>query len=167
MPETAGDAYADLIKDLVTEQRDRKKSLEQRGFAVITSSGTIVTILFALAALVSGAEDFELDGVQSLLLAGAVVLFTAAAIQGIRVNTPTSDYIEPENDWLTKILKPEFWNHEEAELGERISAEARVQIITSYRAVLEDRANVLKVGMWCEVGGIALVAITVGSILFS
>ncbi|HEX8117309.1 MAG TPA: hypothetical protein VF521_08555, partial [Pyrinomonadaceae bacterium] len=44
-------AYGDFIKDELEAQDKRKASFEQRGLAVITTSGALVTLLFALAAL--------------------------------------------------------------------------------------------------------------------
>lgn len=39
------------MKEQLTEERARKSSLEQRGIAVTTSAGAIVTLLFGLTAL--------------------------------------------------------------------------------------------------------------------
>src|SRR6266540_1704964 len=43
-------AYGDFVKDELDAQDKRKSSFEQRGLAVITTSGALVTLLFALAA---------------------------------------------------------------------------------------------------------------------
>ena len=43
--------YADYIKEQQEAQEARKVSLEQRGLAVITTSGALVTLLFGLTAL--------------------------------------------------------------------------------------------------------------------
>lgn len=43
--------YGEFIKDELEVQDKRKASFEQRGLAVITTSGVLVTLLFALAAL--------------------------------------------------------------------------------------------------------------------
>ena len=46
--------YSDYIKEQLDAQEARKISLEQRGLAVITTSGVLVTLLFGLTALRSG-----------------------------------------------------------------------------------------------------------------
>ena len=50
--------YADFIKEQLDAQEARKVSLEQRGLAVITTSGALVTLLFGLTAL--GAAGYHL-----------------------------------------------------------------------------------------------------------
>jgi hypothetical protein len=54
-----GPIYVELLKERLQEERAHKTSLEQRGLSVITSSGTLVTLLFALAAVVTASKSFS------------------------------------------------------------------------------------------------------------
>jgi hypothetical protein len=47
----AGSVYAGLIADQLTQARALKSSLEQRALAVITTAGTLVSLLFAFTAI--------------------------------------------------------------------------------------------------------------------
>ena len=84
--EIAGKAYEALIVEQLSEERDRKKTLEARGIGVITTSGTIVALLFALGALVSDQEGFRLSDIGQSLLAAAVLAFAIACFLGIKVH---------------------------------------------------------------------------------
>lgn len=64
--------YQELLVGLLAEERERKKSIEQRGLSVVTSSGTLATLLFALAVLVTGSKGFQLPGSSRQLLVASV-----------------------------------------------------------------------------------------------
>ena len=81
--------YADYIKEQVEAQEARKLSLEQRGLAVITTSGVLVTLLFGLTALtVRRAATFDIPNTAAGLLVGALVFFVLAALLAIITNLP-------------------------------------------------------------------------------
>jgi len=110
---TAGFDYGALIIETLSEERDRKKSLEQRGLAVVTTSGALVSLLFAIGAVVTSAESFHVPGVARTLLAVGVGLFAAAAVAGIRTNRPL-EYAEPGAGDLLQLTEEKYW---EAERG--------------------------------------------------
>ncbi|MFZ1926007.1 MAG: hypothetical protein WAU42_07680, partial [Solirubrobacteraceae bacterium] len=73
--------YAEFLVGELAEQDARKASFEQRGIAVVTTAGTLVTLLFGLAALsTSVAKAQQLSGATKTALAYALVLFVASAI---------------------------------------------------------------------------------------
>jgi hypothetical protein len=82
------DIYADFVKSLLDAESSRKSSLEQRGIAVITSSGTLVTLLFGLIAVVTSSKTFALPTRVHGWLAAAAILFVLAALAGIAMNIP-------------------------------------------------------------------------------
>jgi hypothetical protein len=88
--ETSGyAAYGEFIKDELEVQDKRKASFEQRGLAVITTSGTLVTLLFALAALsTKKATTFTLPGAAKTWLSIALVLFFVSALAALLSNAP-------------------------------------------------------------------------------
>jgi hypothetical protein len=90
-PGTGGgyDVYAAYIKDELEVQEKRKASFEQRGLAVITTSGTLVTLLFALAALsTKEADTFSLPAAAEVLLAAALICFFLSAFAALATNAP-------------------------------------------------------------------------------
>jgi hypothetical protein len=87
MPDGSG-VYADFISSLLDAESSRKSSLEQRGIGVVTTSGTLVTLLFGLIAVITSAKSFTLPGRAHGWLVGAAILFIAAAAVGISTNLP-------------------------------------------------------------------------------
>jgi len=79
----AGSQYDEGIDDQVDFERERTKSLEQRGIQVITTSGVLTTLLFGLAKFGPGIT-LELD--EQLALIAALVLFVLAALFGLLAN---------------------------------------------------------------------------------
>lgn len=76
--------YGDFIKDELDVQDQRKASFEQRGLAVITTSGVLVTLLFALAALsTKRATTFVLPHAARTWLFVALVLFFLSALAAL------------------------------------------------------------------------------------
>lgn len=87
MPE-GSDVYADFVKSLLDAESSRKSSLEQRGVAVITTSGTLVTLLFGLIAVITSSKTFVLPTRVHGWLVAAAILFVMAALAGILMNVP-------------------------------------------------------------------------------
>ena len=82
-------AYAELAKEALEAQEKRKASFEQRGIAVITTSGALVTLLFGLAALsTKRSATFVLPDPAREWLTVALYLFVAAAVAALVTNFP-------------------------------------------------------------------------------
>lgn len=84
----AGPEFAAYVSEQLEAEEKRRTSLEARGLAVITTSGTVVTLLLALAALVTKSQDFQLPESAQPWVITAVVSFVAAAALGIAANAP-------------------------------------------------------------------------------
>jgi hypothetical protein len=80
--------YADFVQEQLKAEETRKTSLEQRGLAVITSSGVIATLGFGSLALAKRGDRIPLPaGGAFLLIAGALALLVAAAL-ALATNAP-------------------------------------------------------------------------------
>lgn len=154
-----------LISDLLAEERSRKQSLEQRGLAVITSSGTMVTLLFALAALVTSDETFVLEDCSKLLLAGAAISFSVAAVLAIFIQKPLL-YQEPGISWLKTVTGASVWDKVPETTASRRAAEARVNSIASFREKNVVKVRLLTTALSFEAAAIVFVVGVVVSIFF-
>jgi hypothetical protein len=97
--------YAEFVKDELAAQDKRKESFEQRGLAVVTTAGGLVTLLFALAALSTKAKStFTLTGHAPTYLAIALVLFVVAAFLALLTNVPVK-YSVPGAESIRKQVK--------------------------------------------------------------
>lgn len=85
---TAQSLAAKLITDQLDAERARHASLEQRGISVITTSGTLITLLLALAGLSGRASGLTLPDDAQWLLRIALALLPLAAIAGIVATVP-------------------------------------------------------------------------------
>lgn len=80
--------YADFVREQLSAEETRKSSLEQRGLAVITSSGALATLAFGALAFAKRGDRIPLPGPSPfLLIAGAVVLLLAA-MSALAANAP-------------------------------------------------------------------------------
>jgi hypothetical protein len=82
-PPDDGNVYAAYIGSLLDHEQSRKTVLEAKASAVITTSGALVTLLFGLVAVVTGAKSFKLPEASRGWLIAAVILFVIAAGLGI------------------------------------------------------------------------------------
>jgi hypothetical protein len=98
-------AYDTLIKDLLVAAEDRAKGLEARGIAVITTSGTLVTLLLAAAGLATRTPSFSIDRWALDLAAAAGICFALAALCALLANLP-------KKRWMTlpDTVRTELWD---------------------------------------------------------
>ena len=83
------EVYADFIEQVLAAQEARKASIEQRGVAVITTSGALVTLLFAVIGLATKrSQTYSLPDETQAWLVAAVVLLVLAAACGLAANAP-------------------------------------------------------------------------------
>jgi len=77
-PPGGGDVYGTYIKSLLDNELARRTGLEARASTVVTTAGTLVTLLFGLVAVITGADKFRLPGAAHGWLIAAVILFVVA-----------------------------------------------------------------------------------------
>src|SRR5438093_1388669 len=104
----AGTEYNAFVTAQLAEERSTKTSLESRGITVITTSGTLVTLLFGLVALATKtAQTYTLPDPAPGLLVLAAGLFTLAAVFGLLTNWALS-YMEASLTGLTELLQRDW-----------------------------------------------------------
>lgn len=155
----AGDHYLSLIADQLQEERRSKHSLEQRGVAVVTTSGALSALLFGFAALAS--RSGGLGPWPSFLVAESLVLFVAAAVQGLRIQGPAA-YAEVKLASLQKVLRQSYWEGP-TRIGSRRSGEIQVQLIETARVVNDGKGKALRLAIRLEL--LAVVLLTSAIIL--
>src|SRR5580704_9812569 len=106
----AGPLIAGLITRELDAQRAITASLQSRGLAVISSSGTLVTLLFGLSAVATTAQHFKLPAAAKPPLYVAAVLLVAAAIAGIATNAPRGSKLTALRR-LRPLLEDPFWDY--------------------------------------------------------
>jgi hypothetical protein len=157
--ERAGPLIADLItKELDTEQA-ATDSLQSRGLAVISSSGTLVTLLFGLSAVATTSQHFKLPAAAKPPLYVAAVLLVAAAIAGIATNAPRGSKLTALRR-LRPLLEPPFWDYP-AGSARREVARTQLTVAEGARAANRVRSRFLLAGIILEIAGIASTMVAV------
>ena len=164
-PDEGGRAiYADYIKEQLEAQDARKLSLEQRGLAVITTSGVLVTLLFGLTALsVRRESTFDIPDTAAALLIVALVFFVLAALCAIVTNLPRS-HEAVTVDALRGAVK-ERWADSEAVASEMVAL-TRLKMLASAKKNNDAKGIALVIAMSLEILAVALVGAAVGFVLW-
>jgi hypothetical protein len=98
--------YEDFISNVLDNTLARKGTIEQRGISVVTTAGTLVTIVFAVVSFVLAHVAGNAINPHSVIrgsIDSAAILFVVAAGLGLLVNLPVP-YGEPHPLELADIL---------------------------------------------------------------
>jgi hypothetical protein len=156
------DVYADFIKSLLDAESSRKASLEQRGIGVVTTSGTLVTLLFGLTAVITSAKTFALPGQAHGWLAGAAILFVVAAIAGIVTNVPLfyGQIIISETELR------DAWGNSAADAQAGVTA-VRLRHLDQVQKVNSCKAWILILAVLLELAAVAILTVGIVEIIHS
>lgn len=160
----AGTAYGQLISDQLAEERSRKSSLEARGVTVITTSGTLATLLFGLTAGLTATSSFKLTGAARLPLLLALIAFVIAAICGLVTNVPLI-YREATPAGLAKLVDAKYWTAPPT-VGQLRVAAAQVTLLTAARSANNLKVRLLLTAVGAELLAVVFLSWAVASILY-
>lgn len=161
MSEHAGTAYLQHIREQLAEQRDRKKSLEQRGQTSVAVSGGLVTLLLAFSDL--GVLDIDEVAVAQTGIVLPIMLLVLGAIAGVIVAVP-ADYKETDVQGMRDWLEPDKWGRP-AQIGERGVAKTTLDIIKAAKDTNKTKARWLIGAVTLQAVGVAVMAATVTSVV--
>jgi hypothetical protein len=150
------DGYGEFVQRELDDQRTAKASLEQRGMAVITSSGVVLTLLFGLAAVAESNSRFNIADAARPWLYASGGFFGGAAILALVTSVPLR-YKAPKPEALVRQVR-EAWTEPEA--TQRVAL-TRVGMIASYRRRNGFKAWVLMFAMAAQVVAILLLAVAI------
>jgi hypothetical protein len=154
--------YTAYVKEQIESQDARKSSIEQRGLAVISTSGTLVSLLFGLVAVLTGAEDYKLPGGAEPWIYAALVAFVLAAVTGILCNLPLF-YRGVKAGKLGEALKAQW--QDEAGKAEREVTVTNIDVLTQATRLNSIKGIILIVAISLEVLAVAFLAVAVRAIL--
>jgi len=170
---TARSVYGEYLKDEIARQDARQSSFEQRGLAVVTTSGTLVTLLFGLAALsTASAKGNPLHHEESVFLAVALVLFFVAGVLALLTNVPLG-YSGPDLPDPKKPEKPSFGDRLNADPEDSYEAslyavaDVRLAILASAQKQNGRKAKLLFAALIAEVAAVACVAVAIFELIIN
>ena len=146
----------------LADQRTNKTSLEQRGVAVVTTSGVLVTLLFAMAAVVTKRENFQLPTAAEPWLYAALASFVLAAACGLLATVPLR-YKGAAGAALHKVAV-EKWD-DSARVALRRVTVTRIKILASYRRGNNLKGRILAFAIGLEMLAVFALAVAVGIVI--
>jgi hypothetical protein len=156
---SAGVIYSALVITRLTEEDKRGSSLQTRGVAVVTTSGTLVTLLVALSQFRVGGKVLpNLPAASRWLFAIAITAFVAAAFSGLMANLPRA-LVRPHLSSLVDLIKSE-WSAP-ASAAEKPVALARARQLQELETANDRVARAVFAGLVAEVLAVALAATAV------
>jgi hypothetical protein len=157
--EREGPVYAALVTIRLTEEEKRGSSLQSRGLAVVTTSGTLVTLLFAIAKFgLSSEVPTKVPAASRWLLAAAAVAFVGAAVGGLLANLPRV-LVRSRLSNLAELIESR-WGAPAAS-AEKTVALARARQLRELERSNDGAARAVLGGLAAEVVAIALAAAAV------
>jgi hypothetical protein len=152
------EVYADFLKEQLAAEETRKTSLEQRGLAVITSSGILATLSFGSLALVKRGDRIPLPGPSTVLLVAGAVAFLVAAVLALATNAPLRH--RAVNPLALKASLREHAADAEGTALIRVTS-TRLGLLASIRKGNDLKAVVFLAAMVAEVLGVAFLGATI------
>jgi hypothetical protein len=159
-PEKSGSGviYNELLTELVKAEDARRASLESRSVTVITVSGTLVTLLLALAAAVASKNAPSLPTQTRAFLVAAVGAFLVAAVLAILTYAPRG-FRPYDVGTMTTDIEVGWYQPEDAALRK-----GAADLLEQLRALQESnnqRGALLVGAVAAQVIAIALVSVAV------
>lgn len=155
--------YDAFLKEELAGQEARKSSFEQRGLAVVTTTGALVTLLFGLAAIASRTghgEPFASE--EKVWLAVALVCFTLSAFAALATNFPVKyEGVKPGE--VHKRLTEAQANS--AEQAHRDVALTQVSILEAAKDKNRLKGRYLFAAMTFEVLGVLAVGVAIFEVI--
>ena len=153
---SAGHLIAALIARELENSRTAMASVQARGLAVISTSGTLVTLLFGLSALATKAPNVTLTASTRVPLYLSVIFLTLAALAGLLTNAPRrKDLIAYSS--LRKILDNDVDWSAPAFHAERAIARTQLTVAETARTLSIRMARFLQLAITLELLGIGFV----------
>ena len=156
--------YSDFIEKQLAREDATQTSLEARGLSVVSTAGTLVTLLFGVGALISGLKTFALSGEARDNLFVALVFLVLAALAAIASNLPM--FYKAVTPASMRTLLNSNWTDPEA-TAEKFTSETRIDVIERAQTVNSLKGYAVMLAMGIEVVGVFFVAKAVGLILSS
>jgi hypothetical protein len=153
-----GRTFAAFIERELEVERERRRSLDARGAAVVTTSGSLTTLLAAVGAFVGGRPGFHLlpGSVGPLTL--TLLAFASAAVCGIVVTgLPWYEVAAPDQ---LRTMLAEKWRTDEVD-ARNYTAELDVDTIESLRKGNKTKAEWLVRALVAQVVGLFSLTLTV------
>ena len=160
MADTTPEVYTDYVKGLLDAEATRRTALEDKGGGVITTSGALVTLLFGLVAVITGADSFKLPGASHGWLVAAIIFFIAASVIAILISIP----LPYGQTFITIQDLVQWWDQLPKQAQAAISG-ARLEALAAARRMNLIKSQILTLAIICELVAVVMLGIAVLKII--
>jgi hypothetical protein len=159
---TGGEQYAALIKAELDAEWERRKALDARGAGIVGTSTGLATAVFAIGALVTGAEKYTPDKVTVGALLLGLGLFAVAAGCGLAASR-TLAYNVTARAVYDQMVRGQWGDSEEQAC--RVVAYRNQVTLVSLRAGNNKKSWWLPVAFWAQIAAAGALLVAVGNAL--
>ncbi|MHA7665613.1 hypothetical protein [Mycolicibacterium sp. HS_4_1] len=156
----AGKVYEQLVAAVAAAEFDRKKALEGRGTIVVTTSTSLLTLIFGLTAVVTGSDHMFKNRCAVELLIASLSAFLVSAVIAIFIAAQTTTYKLPALDTIMNLTGDDCWHAPEDD-ARRMWVDRQAHTIKSLREGNNRKAEALTWSLGAQVLAIALLSASV------
>lgn len=146
------------IQQNLADELDRRKSLEQRGVAVVTASAAFVTLIFAITAHAVFSTSAVFRDSERASLTAALAFFAVSALAGVLTNSIAQGQVED-----ARSLAPYYRRIETAtsidEEDRNIISDALISIVESAYKSNQKKAKQLLLAIRLQIVALALLGV--------
>lgn len=160
-----GSQWADFVEDQLTREFDRRGTLDTKGLAIVTSSGTLVSLVFAIGAIAIARKDTNFIPTATIAVPAtlSLILFVIAATLGLFA-TRVIEYSVADPRSLEK-MRTEHWKLTDTQ-ARSVVMWYKIGTLKDVRAGNNSKAMLVLYGLLTEVSAVAVLAIGVGAALW-
>jgi hypothetical protein len=158
----AGEVFAEYVKEQIDLEDRRRASLETRGSGVITLSGTLVTLLFAISAVATRSPSFVLAGGLKQRLIWSLVAFAVSSLIAIGTLVPLALHTVDAAQLAPEVRKR--WDGGVDDARKAIAA-TRISDLASLQRVNTVKSMLLVAAVTVQVAAVLLLVWSVTGLL--
>lgn len=157
----AGKVFEQLVTAVAAAEFERKKTLEGRGATIVTTSTSLLTLIFALTVIVTGKDHVFESHCAVILLLASLAAFVISAVIAIFIAASGTTYSLTGRDTLERLTANENWEDRTEDDARRMWVNRQVKTIGKLRTGNNRKAKAVTWSLAVQVLAIALLSASV------
>lgn len=157
----AGKIYEQMVGAVVAAEFDRKKTLEGRGATILTTSGSLLTLIFGLTVVVTGKDAKFGNPWAVLFLMASLLAFVVSAVIAIFIAINGSKYTLAGRPLLESLTENEIWEDKSEDEARRIWVKRQVNTGLTLRKGNNRKAKAVTWSLAAQVLAVTLLSLSV------
>lgn len=159
----SGAKWTAFVEQELKAERDRRVSIDARGQSVVTTSGSLVTLLAAVGAFVTSQDQYRLPRAVFLPLVVTLTLFAVAAFLGILA---TYNFTFRVANGATLAAIPQHLKDSEEVTSKNITY-LNALTVRTMRSGNNKKALLLLIAMFAQLGALVALAVSLYVVLLN